>query len=309
MSITDVNTIKKILRIVVLVFCSISFMAAIVTFMNNSRINSYTSRYLTGYFSYLFFTLFLYYTDLLSNKNTKLVLAIIVFLPYLILSLYAIVYIPFLHFPYNYPFTTLLVGVAILNAFWLISKKYIPLSVTALIAIALSIYTALWIVPDFLLKKGNKVVANSHMPSLSSCLVDTTGSKVSNGSYENKIVLLDFWFRGCKPCYDKMPVLKRIAGRYKGNDNVAILTVNIGVRDSFEEFKSELRIRNFELHGYYLLDTSLLRKLGFEGYPSEVILDKMGRIVRSHSGFDKSFENTYLMSRIELIDSLLNAEK
>ncbi|HRI23885.1 MAG TPA: TlpA disulfide reductase family protein [Ferruginibacter sp.] len=236
-------------------------------------------------------------------------MAIIIFMPYLMLSMYAIFYIPFLHFPYNYPFTTLLVALAIVNAFWIIEKKYTFFSVTFLIGIVFSIYTALWVVPTFLLRRGEKIAAHSNISGLSGILVDTAGANMGDVFYTNKVVLLDFWFRGCKPCYDKMPVLKKIADVYGGNNNVAILAVNIGVGDSFEEFRNEIRISKFGVQQYYLKDTSLLRKLRFDGYPSEIILDRKGQVIRSHSGFDKSIENVYFKSRLNVIDSLLNVEK
>lgn len=284
-------------------------MAVIATFMNNSRIHSYVTRYLTGYFSYFLFTILLYYADLISVKYKKTTVGSIIFAPYLTLSLYAIISGPTLHFPYNYPATTFIVGFAILSAFWLIAKQYFSFFGTFTTILICSVYTASWIVPDYLLRKGDKEVRTAIMPTFSNIFTDTAGNKITNSFFQNRVVVLDFWFKGCKPCYDKMPVLERIATKYRMNKNVAILAVNIGIQDSFEEFKSDPIVHLFEVPEFYLLDTSLLRILEFEGYPSEIILSREGAIVKKHSGFDKSLVDVYYKSRLKIIDSLLNQKK
>jgi thiol-disulfide isomerase/thioredoxin len=55
---------------------------------------------------------------------------------------------------------------------------------------------------------------------------DQDGNEINNSSSQNKIVLMDFWFIGCPPCWVKFPELQRIYDLYQNNNNVDIYAVN-----------------------------------------------------------------------------------
>ena len=57
-------------------------------------------------------------------------------------------------------------------------------------------------------------------------LFNKEGTLVSNESLKGKLVVLDFWYIGCRPCWVKFPELEKLYTRYQGNDRVAIFAVN-----------------------------------------------------------------------------------
>jgi len=57
-------------------------------------------------------------------------------------------------------------------------------------------------------------------------LLNKGGEVFDNESLKGKIVLFDFWFIGCGPCWVKFPELQRLYEQYQTNPLVEIYAVN-----------------------------------------------------------------------------------
>jgi thiol-disulfide isomerase/thioredoxin len=58
-------------------------------------------------------------------------------------------------------------------------------------------------------------------------LVDLSGAKVEANSLTDKIIVADFWDTGCRPCFEGFKTLEGIYQRYKSNDRVVFLAVDL----------------------------------------------------------------------------------
>jgi peroxiredoxin len=54
---------------------------------------------------------------------------------------------------------------------------------------------------------------------------DVDGKPFRLGDYRGKVVVLDFWYRGCGWCIKAMPQLNALAGQFEGRP-VALLGMN-----------------------------------------------------------------------------------
>jgi thiol-disulfide isomerase/thioredoxin len=97
--------------------------------------------------------------------------------------------------------------------------------------------------------------------------------------FRGKVVILDFWYRGCGHCIKALPKIKAMAAKY-ADKPVVILGVNndsdaADARHVIEAFALKYpSIRNGEISKSYMVDT----------WPTLIVLDQSGRVALFHSG-------------------------
>ena len=102
---------------------------------------------------------------------------------------------------------------------------------------------------------------------------------VSNESLKGKLVIFDFWYIGCRPCWVKFPELEKLHQRYQSSDEVAIYAVNRPM--SYD--KPGALFTRIEDKGYtfpVLEGTQeVMDDLEIYVYPTVLILNKEGQVV------------------------------
>lgn len=90
---------------------------------------------------------------------------------------------------------------------------------------------------------------------------------------KGKIIVINWWYTGCKPCISEMPGLNSLVDEYSGNRNVVFIAVAHNTKDEVVNF---LKKRNFKYrHGVH--DKILLDFFG-NGYPKHLVINKDGEI-------------------------------
>lgn len=115
-------------------------------------------------------------------------------------------------------------------------------------------------------------------------LPDVSGKEQSLTQWREKVLIVNFWATWCEPCREEVPVLLRVQAKHASN-GVQVVGISIDSVDKVRQFAIEYRI------GYPLVIGSmavidLTRKLGNKatGLPYTVVLDRSGRVVKSHLG-------------------------
>jgi thiol-disulfide isomerase/thioredoxin len=110
------------------------------------------------------------------------------------------------------------------------------------------------------------------------------GPQVKLSDFRGKVVLVDFWATWCAPCIQSIPEMQALA-RKMGGQPFAIVGVNTDGDD--------LRLRAFlARHPNEWMQVrdrggKLARETyGVRGYPTYLVLDREGRIVRKVEGWD-----------------------
>ena len=117
--------------------------------------------------------------------------------------------------------------------------------------------------------------------------------------YRGKVVLLDFWYRGCIWCMHAMPQVKQLAETFR-DQPVAVLgmTIDEDVEDA------RVVVEAMDLRYPVIRAQGLPAKYGEEGYPTLIVIDPQGKIREVHVGYSpRLFEELS-----ELVRNLL-AEK
>ena len=128
---------------------------------------------------------------------------------------------------------------------------------------------------------------------------DLDGAERSLADYRGKVVVLDFWYRGCGWCIRAMPQINQVARAFKDKP-VAVIGMNTDRKVEDAKFvieKMGLEYANVKAEG-------LPEKFKVQGFPTLVVVDQKGIIREFHVGYSP----TLAADLSETINGLL-AEK
>lgn len=110
---------------------------------------------------------------------------------------------------------------------------------------------------------------------------DDEGKPVDILDLKGKVVFLNFWATWCPPCKAEMPSIQNLVKKFKGNDKVVFMLVEI--EHEKEKAHTFLKENKLNLPIYYPESEIPSEWLG-QSIPTTIILDKDGRIAARHEG-------------------------
>ena len=112
---------------------------------------------------------------------------------------------------------------------------------------------------------------------------DLNGQAVGSSSLQGKVTLLNFWFPSCPGCVSEMPKLIKTAHDYQGKD-FQIIGIAVPV-DPLASVQNYAATRRLPFTIVFDGDKNITRSfVKTELYPTSVLLDKQGRIVKTFVG-------------------------
>lgn len=116
--------------------------------------------------------------------------------------------------------------------------------------------------------------------------VDLDGNSHALADYRGKVVLLDFWYRGCGWCVRAMPQLKQVADHYQ-NKPVVLLGMNTDHELSDAKFVADHLALNYP----NLRAEGLPEKFHVHGFPTMIMIDQQGKISDVHVGWSATLKD------------------
>ena len=156
---------------------------------------------------------------------------------------------------------------------------------------------------SILLSSGCSVMsglsAGQHAPDFT--LTNRTGQQVTLSQYqEDQAVLLVFFAVGCPPCREEAPCLTDIQKQF-GDKGLRVIGVN-----AWDEPISKINafVDDKQLFHMVLLKGKETFKTQYKGkyIPNSYLIDKDGKIVWSHVGWDKEAHTELIEEIKELLD-------
>ena len=140
--------------------------------------------------------------------------------------------------------------------------------------------------------ENNSVIAESFS------VREESGKLINASELKGKVVFINFWASWCPPCRAEFPSIQKFYEKYKGNNEIVFLTVNLDE----DPAKGKLYLEKEEFSIPFLIPNGDIPTEYFSGsLPTTVVLDKTGKIRMHHSGMaDYSKDSFY-----EEIDQLL----
>ncbi len=128
---------------------------------------------------------------------------------------------------------------------------------------------------------------------------DLNGRTHTLDQYRGKVLVLDFWYRGCGWCMRAMPQVKEVAKHYQGRP-VAVF----GMNNDRKEEDAKFVVEKMGLEYPVLRSDELPGKYGVRGFPTLVVIDQQGKVADVHIGYsDHLFEDV-----TATVDRLLSAK-
>jgi thiol-disulfide isomerase/thioredoxin len=124
--------------------------------------------------------------------------------------------------------------------------------------------------------------------------------RVTIGSYEDKVLVLDFYATWCQPCRKSVPLLLDLQKRY-GPQGLSVVGLNVGGPgdlDGVPKFVEELKI-DYPLGVPDQALTDLLMS-DSDAIPQTFVFDRQGHLIRRYVGvFDASDIDNLIKSALQ----------
>jgi peroxiredoxin len=121
-------------------------------------------------------------------------------------------------------------------------------------------------------KRGQK------MPEFS--LTDINGRTFNATELKGKVIVMNFWFTRCVPCKNEIPDLNALRTAYKNNADVVFIAPSWENAETIKQFTATTTFNYNIVPGA----TALVKLLGIQAYPVNLVIGRDGRIVNSYVG-------------------------
>ena len=114
--------------------------------------------------------------------------------------------------------------------------------------------------------------------------ININNETINLNSFENSLIIINFWATWCAPCIEEMPSLNRLKTNPIFN-NLEIIPINVG-RDNIatsKDFYKKLKIKDLKI--YFDKDVELAKKFLLRGLPTTVFINKQGEEFARVIGF------------------------
>lgn len=129
---------------------------------------------------------------------------------------------------------------------------------------------------------------------------DKDGETVSLSSLKGKVVFINFWATWCPPCIQEMPTINELKGKYKDNDDIVFLMVDVD--NNMEKSTAFMEKNKYDLPVYVTASNIPSNYLG-SSIPTTVILDKSGDMIARIEG-GRDYTSPEIIKVVnELVDS------
>lgn len=109
------------------------------------------------------------------------------------------------------------------------------------------------------------------------------GATIDNAQLEGKVVVFDFWATWCPACRASLPDMRELTKKY-GPDKVRVVSVSADKNDA--QWRDFVGKKHMDWDQYRDAEGAVLKAFGIRVFPSYVIVDQDGLIVRRMEGED-----------------------
>lgn len=122
--------------------------------------------------------------------------------------------------------------------------------------------------------KSKEKFLEKNKPAPNFVLTDLKDSLTSLKSMKGNVVVLSFWFAGCKPCIEEFPFENALAEKFR-NQQVKIVNVCVNTtEENWRRYSERFGLKTINLWANSQWEKSVIEKYDLTVFPKYVLLDK-----------------------------------
>jgi thiol-disulfide isomerase/thioredoxin len=130
--------------------------------------------------------------------------------------------------------------------------------------------------------KIERVVDGAEQIQYNFSLTDINGKEVAFSSLQNKVIFVNLWATWCAPCIAEMPGISSLYERYRTNEEIAIIMINVeSEKDKVRKFIDK---KGYEFPVYFTNQSGLPKSFQSNSIPTTLVIDKTGMITYKKAG-------------------------
>lgn len=135
-------------------------------------------------------------------------------------------------------------------------------------------------------KNANELIVREGMKMPPLKFLSYDNKEIDISDYLGKIVIIDFWYRGCLPCLKAIPDLIDINAKYEDS---LLKVVGINYNDKQEQVMDFASYRGINYASSYN-STNIIEEFGINAFPTTVIIDQSGKVYKIITGWNKRYK-------------------
>jgi cytochrome c biogenesis protein CcmG, thiol:disulfide interchange protein DsbE len=108
---------------------------------------------------------------------------------------------------------------------------------------------------------------------------------------KGKVTMYSFWATWCVPCKLEINNIKGKLDQWKKEVDFEYVTIALDDARSVTQIKTYTKAKGWTFPVYHDPNSDLKRSLNFQDIPFTIIVDKEGKIVYQHTGYEEGGEN------------------
>lgn len=128
-------------------------------------------------------------------------------------------------------------------------------------------------------------------------LKNLEGKRYNMRDHLGKVILINFFFVGCKPCEQELPVIEKISNGFNKKDFELVVINGLGQDTQLiKKFFKHIGVKNINTVSDLL--GNQVERFKVDRYPTSFLVNRQGKIESVFGGFPEGFEED-LKKRIE----------
>lgn len=110
------------------------------------------------------------------------------------------------------------------------------------------------------------------------------GKSISSSSLKGKVIYIDIWATWCGPCLRELPYLEKMQESYKGNNNIAFVSISIDQdKAAWEAMVKQKNMMGVQLFADKAWNSKIVSDYRINGIPRFIIIGKDGKIINANA--------------------------